>query len=137
VDELEAVLLGERVRDRLARDPAEADEDLAEPPAELLLLDEGQLELLCGDQTLTEEHRSERKPGGLRRHVPAIGTWRGSLRATAAKAADRPPRPGLAPRNGGAGRSPRRSGRRDRARRRARLARRGSRRHARGVRRSW
>jgi len=53
--ELDAVLLGERNGQRRAGDVAALDEDRAQEPAALVLFDEGQIELLLGDEPLGDK----------------------------------------------------------------------------------
>ena len=53
------MLLGERVRDGAGRDVAQLDEELAQRPARALLLREGMLELLGGEESLLDHEASE------------------------------------------------------------------------------
>jgi hypothetical protein len=55
VDVLEPVLEGERVGELLRRDPAVADDDLAEPLAGQLLLLEGALDLVDREQAAVDQ----------------------------------------------------------------------------------
>ena len=80
VDELEVVLLGERAGDRRGLDPAPLDEELTEPEAGALLVDQCGLELLVGDETLPHEESAEREPcrflcGRHALAVSAVNAW--------------------------------------------------------------
>ena len=73
------MLPGEHARQRSAADSAAADEDLAQQPAQSLLLGQSALELGLREQALLDEESPERAPGkvGLV-HVGVIG-WPGAV----------------------------------------------------------
>ena len=59
VDEEQALLLGKGLREVVRRHPAVLDDDLAEPLATLVALQERLSELLRGQQTVAHEQRAE------------------------------------------------------------------------------
>ena len=65
VDELQVVLFRQRPGDGRRVDPAPLDEQLAEPEARPLLVDQCELQLLVRDQSFAHEQGTERKPGRL------------------------------------------------------------------------
>src|SRR5204862_5310980 len=72
--QLDAVLLGERNRERRAGDVAALDQDRTEQPARLLLFLERAQKLLGRDEALFHEQLTQGPPGLLRSfHPPCIG----------------------------------------------------------------
>ena len=76
VDELELVLLGERLRDLHLRHPAVRDDELTQTLAGASLLREGLVELRLGEQALAHEEIPEAKAlpseGGRGFHAPLV-----------------------------------------------------------------
>ena len=89
VDELRVVLTGERFGERTRGDPSATEQDLAEPPAVLLLLIESGLELLARQVTRLDQELTEQRAFGRSRdgqcgrgfHGRCIGHTRPGLRA--------------------------------------------------------
>jgi hypothetical protein len=67
IEVFEPVLLGEQAGKAACENPAARDDDLADPPAGLLLFGERQLELLGRQQPVADEQRPERYARRLRR----------------------------------------------------------------------
>src|SRR5919199_1423609 len=65
--ELDAVLLGQRVRERGSGDVSALDQDLTEPLAGRLLRRQSLLELLSREEPLLNEERAKRTPRDARR----------------------------------------------------------------------
>ena len=82
VDVLEAELVGERLREIGAGDPAVPDCDLAEAPSGQALLLEGLLDLVHGQQAAVDQQRAEMLPGQLGRfHVGYIVVFGRNMKA--------------------------------------------------------
>src|SRR5207249_4511342 len=72
--QLDAVLLGQRDSQRRPGDEAALDEDRPQQAPRFLLLLQGTVELVFGDEALGDEQRTKRPPGLLRSfHAPYIG----------------------------------------------------------------
>ena len=78
--DLDAVLLGERARERERGDRSGLDEDLADEPAAPLLLGQRPLELVLGQQAFRHEERSKRLPGIRGIHLSPYRRQRGETR---------------------------------------------------------
>ena len=83
VGDLDAVLLGEQLGERRARDVAELHQLLAEPAACGSLLGESVLEACLGEESLFDEELAERPPGDRWSvHGPCIGMHARDLKAS-------------------------------------------------------